>query len=215
MSRPLILSASALLLILAGCEKSSDQESGKELANGTATVAKTFEGPRPEGVSTGNEAVTTTYYIPAASVSDLYEIESSKLALSRSRSAQVKGFANQMIADHGKTTAALKSFVADNPVNIAPAINLDPRREAMMKNLRDTSDTEFDGEYAGQQAAAHQEALNLHQSYARRGDYPKLKALAAQTAQLVARHAQMVSALESAVGGAPRSATGAGGGDHP
>ena len=211
--RALILLAATSCAALAACERSSPVQEGRELQNGSATVARTYEGPRPEGVSSGNEKITTTYYIPAASVGDLYEIQSSEIALERSKSPEVKTFAKQMIDDHKKTSADLKRFTADNPVNIAPEQNLDPRRQAMIQNLRNASDAEFDGQYVGDQAAAHQEALNLHQSYARNGDVEKLKTLAASTAKTVAHHAEMLKALQAKVGGAVPRVTG--GGNQP
>lgn len=209
--RASILLAATALASLAACEESSPLKDERELQNGTGTVAKTFEGPRPEGVSTGDEKITTTYYVPAASIGDLYEIESSEMALSRSKSADVKAFAQQMIADHKKSSGDLQRFIAENPINIAPEKNMDARRQAMIQNLRTASDAEFDGQYVGQQAAAHQEALNLHQSYARNGDTAKLKALAAATAKVVTHHGEMLKALEAKVGGTVPRVDGGGG----
>jgi putative membrane protein len=59
---------------------------------------------------------------------------------------------------------------------------------------------EFDAIYVGQQAAAHDEAFNLHGSYAKRGDYPALKQLAQQTAAMVARHRGAARALDGKIG---------------
>src|SRR3546814_8186492 len=88
-----------------------------------------------------------------------------------------------MIMDHSKTSQKLEDFVTNNPVNIAIPENMDGRRSAMIENLRKASDDEFDSVYMGQQAAAHDEALNLHKSYASRGDYPKLTTLAAERSE--------------------------------
>ncbi|MDX3901250.1 MAG: DUF4142 domain-containing protein [Sphingobium sp.] len=190
-----------LALSLGGCDQRGDDSSTGELANGTATVAKHYEGPKPEGVSSTQDAVTTTFYIPQASISDMYEIEASELALVRARRPEVKAFAKMMIADHGKSSADLKRFVAENPVNIAPAQQLDARRRAMIVNLEQAGDAEFDREYVGQQSAAHDEAYNLHQSYANRGDYPALKERAKAVAAIVARHREHVKTLDREITG--------------
>src|SRR3546814_5859420 len=103
-----------------------------------------------------------------------------------------------MIMDHSKTSQKLEDFVTNNPVNIAIPENMDGRRSAMIENLRKASDDEFDSVYMGQQAAAHDEALNLHKSYASRGDYPKLTALAAETAKIIEHHRNMIAKVQAA-----------------
>ncbi|HTH29231.1 MAG TPA: DUF4142 domain-containing protein [Sphingobium sp.] len=157
---------------------------------------RSYDATRPEGVSSPNDPITTTFYIPNAAVTDLYEIESSRIALRRAKSPRVKAFAQLMIRDHERTAANLKNFVASNPVNIALPKYLDARRAAMIQNLSKASDAEFDAVYVGQQAAAHQEAMNLHKSFANRGDYPKLKSLAAAAAKLVEHHGSLIRALD-------------------
>ncbi|MGK2912444.1 MAG: DUF4142 domain-containing protein [Sphingobium sp.] len=186
--------------MLAACGQGSQQEAGSGPANGSATVAKVYEGPKPEGVSSTHDAVTRTYYIPATANSDAYEIEASKLALKRATRPDVKAFAQQMLDHHTRTSQDLRSFVANNPVNIAIPSNMDARHRAMIDNLTKASDQEFDKEYVGQQAAAHQEALNLQKSYGSRGDDKKLSALAQRTAGVIEQHVKQIAALEKAVG---------------
>ncbi|CAD7337983.1 DUF4142 domain-containing protein [Sphingomonadales bacterium 56] len=201
-----LLLGSAALLLLAACDQTSGVAGDTQVANGSATVAKQYEGPKPEGVSSPNDAVTTTFYIPQAAISDMYEIEASEMALVRAKAPEVKAFARMMIDDHKKTSAALKQFVADNPVNIAIPAHMDARRQAMLSNLKGASDAEFDAQYVGQQSAAHQEAFNLHGSYANRGDYPALKKLAQSTVKLIEHHREQVTALDkkfSTAAGAP------------
>ena len=199
-SRPALLAAAACVALLGACKQTSGVAGQDELANGSATVARHYEGPKPEGVSSPNDAVTTTFYIPQAAISDMYEIQAAELALVRARSPELKAFAQMMINDHKKTSAALRQFVADNPVNIAPPANLDARRAAMISNLRSAGDQEFDSQYIGQQAAAHQEALNLHKSYAARGDYPALKKLAQSTVAVIEKHHQAAVSLDKKLG---------------
>lgn len=190
--------------LLAACNQTSGVDGGDGPANGSATVAKHFEGPKPEGVSSPKDAVTTTFYIPQAAIGDMYEIEAGELAMARARAPEVKAFARMMVADHKKTSDALKRFVADHPVNIAIPQNIDARRQAMLANLNGAGTAEFDSVYLGQQAAAHQEAFNLHGSYASRGDYPALKQLAGQTVRIVAEHRKHAEALDKQFGPASK-----------
>lgn len=197
---PAVPRAWLLAAIAASALAACDQTGGDGPANGSATVAKQYEGPKPEGVSSPDDAVTTTFYIPQAAISDMFEIEASEIALVRARSPEVKAFARQMVADHRKSSEMLRRFVADHPVNIAIPQNIDPRRQAMLANLNEAGDEEFDGVYIGGQAAAHQEAYNLHSSYGARGDYPALKAVAQKTAELVAAHRRHVETLDAQFG---------------
>jgi putative membrane protein len=199
-SAPIIVITAVAIGLLGACNQTSGVEGQDQLANGSATVAKHYEGPKPEGVSSTNDAVTTTFYIPQAAIGDMYEVQASGIALARARSPEVKAFARMMMEDHKKSSAALRQFVADNPVNIAIPENMDARRNAMLSNLQSASDDTFDAVYVGQQAAAHQEAVNLHSSYSKRGDYPALKKLAQTTAQVVAGHKEAVAALERKFG---------------
>lgn len=185
----------AFLTLAAGCDR---QPGGASVSGDNAAVpnVRSYDATRPEGVSSPNDPITTTFYIPNAAVTDLYEIESSRIALRRAKSPRVRAFAQLMIRDHERTAANLKNFVASNPVNIALPKYLDARRAAMIQNLSKASDAEFDAVYVGQQAAAHQEAMNLHKSFANRGDYPKLKSLAAAAAKLVEHHGSLIRALD-------------------
>nr|WP_251007810.1 DUF4142 domain-containing protein [Sphingobium sp. BHU LFT2] len=189
-----------MTLVASSALAACDQTNGDGPANGSATVAKHYVGPKPEGVSSPNDAVTTTFYIPQAAIGDMFEIEAGEIASVRARSGEVKAFARRMVSDHRKSSEILRRFVAEHPVNIAIPSNIDPRRGAMLANLNQAGAREFDAVYIGEQAAAHQEAYNLHSSYSRRGDYPELKAVAAKIADLVAEHRRHVEVLDAKFG---------------
>jgi putative membrane protein len=200
MNAPRHLFLGSVTMLLSACNQTSGVEGDSPVANGSATVAKHYEGPKPEGVSSPNDAVTTTFYIPQSAISDMYEIEAGQLAQVRARAPEVKAFAKMMVADHMKSSGKLRQFVADHPVNIAIPKNIDARRSAMLANLKNAGDAEFDAVYVGQQAAAHDEAYNLQSSYASRGDYAELKAFARETAKIVAHHRRQAKALDSKFG---------------
>jgi len=135
-------------------------------------------------------------FVPAAAISDMYEIESSKLALEKSQSADVKKFAQQMITAHQGTTAKLKATLKSANVAVTPPAALDSRREGMIENLKAASATDFDKTYLDQQTNAHREAVTLFKSYADDGDNPQLKELATATAPVIQSHLDMVQKLD-------------------
>src|SRR3954469_18391726 len=58
-------------------------------------------------------APKTEDFVKEVAVSDMFEIESSKLAQQKASAAPVKTFAGQMVTDHTKTSAELRSAGRD------------------------------------------------------------------------------------------------------
>lgn len=148
------------------------------------------------GAASAAAARTADLYVPAAAVSDMYEIESSKIALQRSQNADVKKFAQMMIDHHTKTTAALKQAAAGADVQLPTA--MDERRQGLVDNLRQAPAGGFDGVFKAQQIAAHEEALTLHRTYAEAGENAQLKAAAAAAVPIVEQHLTAARALPEA-----------------
>lgn len=155
---------------------------------------------KPVGMASAKTlgSFTAKAFVDNAARSDMYEIEAGKLAESRASSPKIKAFAADMVAAHTKTTAGLKEAIASGKIGITPPVALDQRRQGMLDNLRASKGGEFDKRYVAQQIAAHQETLDLMRGYAENGDKDALKAAAAKTAPLVAKHLEMAKALPGA-----------------
>lgn len=148
------------------------------------------------------EAKTTAdAYVAASGKSDLYEINSSQVALQKSQNPAVKKFAQMMIDHHQKTTAATMKAAQKAGLNPPPPA-LDPGATASINELQTASGADFDRLYLGQQVPAHQAALDLQQSYAAGGDKAPLKANAKTTAPIVKRHLDQATKLQSSGGAA-------------
>lgn len=180
---------------------------GEQNASNTATDAGNAAGAMVDQAQDGAGAVvggatapmvnTADAYVSGAAIGDMYEIASSKLALDKSKSADVRKFAQQMITDHEATTAKLKAALGEAKLSLAPPAELDARRQGMIDNLKSASAADFDSVYLDQQTAAHQEALTLQQSYAEDGENPVLKKLASETAPKIQHHFEMVKQLDA------------------
>jgi putative membrane protein len=70
----------------------------------------------------------TADFVKEAAVSDMMEIESSKIAQQKGN-ANEKKFADQMIADHTKTSTELKAFVGSGDVKAEIPALLTTRRK--------------------------------------------------------------------------------------
>lgn len=123
-------------------------------------------------------------FVALAASSDLYEIESSRLALQRSRDPMVRMHAEMMIRDHTNTSNQLRTAAASAGLGV-PSQML-PMHLAMLDALSRSGD--FNLVYRQQQATSHQQALALMGNYARRGDVPQLRGVAAAAVPVVRGH---------------------------
>jgi putative membrane protein len=151
------------------------------------------------GVVSAETTSATKGFVEAAAVSDMYEVEAGKIAQQRGQSASVKNFGAKMVTAHTETSNKLKAALASTHPDITPPAMLDSRHQGMIDELRGAKDTDFDHRYIAQQVAAHQEALILMEGYAKNGDTPAIKALAAKTAPVVQMHLNMAEKIQPAV----------------
>jgi len=93
----------------------------------------------------------------------------------------------------GATTGAAAGAGADvqttgsiTPVRVG--VPLSPEKTAMLNQLASTSGPQFDRLYGQYQRMAHQEALNLHASYAQAGGDPSLRQFAASVVPHIEQH---------------------------
>jgi putative membrane protein len=141
-------------------------------------------------------AHTTDGFVTSAAMSDMYEVEAAKIAAERSKSAEIKKFAQMMVKDHTTTTTELKGILTKANVAVTPPAGLDERRKGMLDNLRSATPDNFDKTYMDQQVAAHGEAATLMKGYADNGDNADLKAFAAKVAPKVEMHLDMARNLD-------------------
>lgn len=139
-------------------------------------------------------ATSATAFVSMAAVSDQFEIQTSQLALERSRDPQVRRFATRMIRDHSMSSRRLMALASRSGQPV-PAPGLDARHAAMLQTLTATPDAGFDAAYATMQANAHREAITMFQTYASQGDDPALRSFARRTLPTLQMHADMVASL--------------------
>jgi putative membrane protein len=171
-----ILLASAIALVATGAfAQSATESTGVNSAFGVAPKTEDF--------------------VLEASASDVFEIESSKLALQKGNDA-TKTFAQQMIADHEKTTAELKALLATGKVKGQPVATLTDDFKGDVDDLAKLTGDDFDEQYIDDQVEAHEDAVDLFKRYAEEGENAELKAWAAKTLPALQHHYQMAQDLD-------------------
>lgn len=150
-------------------------------------------GTRAEAQRRGPVRADLTY-VAKAGASDLYEIESSRLAAQRAQRAEVREFAQMMLTDHNRTTQLVTEAARSDGLSPLPP-RLEPRQRTMLRELERTGNRDFDRVYVSQQLAAHQEALTLHRTRARSGPRTALARVAASAVPIVQGHLTHVRQL--------------------
>jgi putative membrane protein len=185
------LLASAAALALAACGSQEDAAEAPA-AEDTAALA-----PDP---AANPDPATPQGFVTMAASSDMYEVEAGKLAQEMGESQETKDFGAMMEKDHTASSEKLKAAVAEGGATLSVPPQMLPKHQQQLDALRSAGDN-FDGVYAQQQVAAHQEALNLLESQAGSGTVASLKAFAAEAAPIVEGHLEQARALAGEAGG--------------
>jgi len=181
---PALFAASTLVLGLAACgEKNPAAES--------TPIAETAA---PEAPATAMPESGVTTFVEKAAISDMFEIESAKIAIERSKVKPVTDFAKMMVDMHTASSAELAPLATAAGVTTPTALDEDHLKK--LEDLRAAKDQDFDDLYIDQQTAAHNAALDLTKNYANDGKDAALQAFAAKLAPEVDKHLLAIKALD-------------------
>lgn len=204
--RPILtLTAAALLASgsLALAQSSGTQDTTMPAAgqSGTEGTMKMQQAPAGGMAASTETKVDTATFVKTVLGANMFEIESSKLALDKASADDVKTFAQQMIDDHTKAGEAFKAAL--EKVQTTSAIQaagspMDAKAQGMLDELKAASGDDFQARYIMMQADAHKETVALFTAYANSGDDPALKEFAKATLPVLQMHEKHVKALQAA-----------------
>jgi putative membrane protein len=138
---------------------------------------------------------TTADFVKQVAISDMFELQSNKLAEERGNAAE-KAFAATMIKDHTKTSDELKAMVKNGDVKEELPTSVDSSHQSKLDKLSGYKGTDFSSEFESQQVNAHEDAVSLFERYAKGGDNPKLKDWAGKTLPVLQHHLEMAQGLK-------------------
>jgi putative membrane protein len=168
------------------------------LATAAAGPAFAADPPSTAAASPVAAAPSTDEFLAKAAVGNKFEIDSSKLAISKSKSESVKAFANQMVMDHGQAAARMKQAVTDAKAK-SPSESLDAKHQATYDDLKKKDGPAFDQAYVDAQLQGHVDTVALFESYAKDGDNPRIKAFANALLPTLRTHLDHVKKLQAAM----------------
>ena len=157
------------------------------------STASFAQGTQAPASGAAMEPMTAEQYVATAASSDMFEIQSSEIALEKTETAAVQEFAQHMVTDHSTTTEKL--MAAAEAEGIVPATEMMPRHAAMVEELEAADASGFDAMYLEMQTTAHEEAVALHTAYSESGDVEALQAVATEAVPVVTEHYEEVQAL--------------------
>jgi putative membrane protein len=175
MMKSFLLASSLIVLAMAASAQSIPEKMGVNSALGVAPKTEDF--------------------VSLAAQSDMLEIETSKLALTKSDSDKTKQFADRMIKDHTETSTELRSLVTVGKIQVTLPTSLDRAHKEKLDKLAKLNGTAFTKEYDDMQIAAHKDAVSLFERYGKEGDNAELKAFANKTLPHLQMHLKMAQEL--------------------
>lgn len=195
--KTLMAAASVSFILLGGlgaCSKAERTEAGNTTES-AAAEAGSMAGGAGSAIADAVTHDTPQQFADKAAVANLFEIETSKLAVKTSKNKDVLAFANKMITDHTKAGTAFKAAVGKATGVTPPAEKLDEAHQKKLDDLKTKTGEDFDKAYIDAQQDAHDEAVSLFDSYANNGEDAALKAFAAETLPTLKAHEEHIDKM--------------------
>ena len=147
----------------------------------------------PTRNSSPSSSSLDTEFITKAAQSDMTEIQTSQLALQKSKNKSVRDYAQMMIKHHTESSKELKPIAQSKRVPLPTTIG--PENTALLTSLKKVNGSKFDQAYMQGQVQAHTKTDAEYQKYLNQGQDPQLKAFASKIEPVVAQHLQMAQKI--------------------
>lgn len=133
-------------------------------------------------------------FVEQAAMSNLAEIELSRLALEKTQNPEVVSFAKLMVQDHTMATAKLSDIARAQ--NIAVPAELDRDHRDKLEELRGLSNAQFDAKYIDTMVKDHDKAVSLFTAASDDDKLnPQLRQFAQQTLPALKLHQKHVNTV--------------------
>lgn len=149
------------------------------------------------GISTNPPPVEARDYVSAVHALSRYEVDASRLALTRSQAQPSRAFARTMVDHHTRMMAEHARLLNIPAATDSGSALVGPLSE-MLNSLENTPAAEFDAAYKRGQIAAHEEALKVHSAYAARGTDAAMRAKAQAAVPVIRKHLDAARKLPGA-----------------
>jgi putative membrane protein len=186
------LLAAAAFVGVAACSPPAEQTTTTDTTTITEPSATTSPTLTPE-----QAAEQTNSFATAVANSDMLEIETSKVAQTKSANADVKAFAAMLVREHTATHAELKTWANTSGVTLPAAA--DDGTKLLIDNIKNADATGFDDKYLDTVIDAHEAAISKFEAYTRDGQDSALRGWATTTLPKLRAHLEQANTLRAAV----------------
>jgi putative membrane protein len=154
-------------------------------------------GLAPVAIAATMAAPAAQDFVTRAGQANMFEIQSSQLALTKAQGPDVKKFAQKMIDDHTKAGKMMKAVVAKSGGQLQVPTDINADQKGTLDVLNSASGPDFDKQYVAAQVKAHDEAVALFSSYAKGGDQKALEVFARRTLPTLRIHRKMIHGISA------------------
>ncbi len=176
--------ATALLLLVGACNKSSDVAEADRGNVADATAPANVD----NSVAAPAAPLASADFANTVAGSGKFEIDSAAIAAKSASSADLKSLAAMISADHTKAGQELTTAANASTPSFRPMTSLTAKQKSDLTALEGATGAAFDSLYVTQQIAAHREAIAILTAYAAGGASPQLKDFATKTLPAVQAH---------------------------
>ena len=143
---------------------------------------------------------TARYFLIHASIGNLQEIASGKLAMQQGTTPEIKAFGKMMVADHSKAEMQLLELAKMQNIPLPDAATAMPVADL---NLKKAQGKVFDHLYVHAMEPAHRQTLLQFKDYALTGKNAAVKAFAQQMLSTLKAHLAAIVAIDQEMNRSP------------
>jgi putative membrane protein len=136
--------------------------------------------------STNTNRLTETDFMVRAANSDLFEIQTGRLAAGKGMTDEVRALGQHLVTDHTASSTELKALANQKNITIPDSLSVDKR--TIRIRLAGKTGKTFDQDFATTQVTAHDEAISLYQQATQELQDPEIKAFATKTLPILQMH---------------------------
>ena len=151
-------------------------------------------------MTSAGDKVSADEFAKKGGAAGVAEVEMGKLGAQKATDADVKAYAQKMVADHGKANKEL--MAAAKAKNLEVPTEPDMMHKGMMEKFeRQSADQDFNHDFMQQMVRDHEKVVELFQSAANDSTLdPDMRALAKKTLPTLKQHLAEAKTLEAKFG---------------
>jgi putative membrane protein len=142
----------------------------------------------------GDKPFDDTEFVQKAASGGMHEVALGKIATIKAKNANVKAFAELMVADHGKANEDLKKAAAAANIPVPDTMNEKHQKE--VDRFKNYNGTEFDRDYMKHMIADHEHDAALFTRASKEAKNPAIKEFATRTLAVVQDHLKAAKKIQ-------------------